>query len=290
MNIRPITLVKALLDRRKSGKPRRGMSTGLLSIDEYLLLNKKYLMVLTGYPSYGKSTFLDSLAINTALLHDWNWLFYSTENDDYSTHLGKLVAYKVGKPIHACTEEEIKFAATWSDRHFSWLDAGEEFYSLDDVLEQTAIKIESGEKVDVLVIDPWNELNHAKQTGRDDVYVSNSMSKVTKFAKKYDILPVIVTHPHSMEKNKDGNHPIPHLRDCAGGAMWWNKAGLGICVHRKDFSVQGMHVYVQKAKDETIGQQGQTFVDYQPGSGRLKDQFSPTFIIPEQLPFDVEGP
>ena len=63
--------------------------------------------------------------------------------------------------------------------------------------------------------------------------------------------------------------------------MWWNKADYGICVHRKDFNIQGAHVYIQKVKDTTIGYQGQTFLDYEVGSGRFKDQFATSFDLPE---------
>lgn len=278
-------MLDQMMKRKLSGKQRRGVSTGFDSVDEFMFLAKKYLFLVTGFPSYGKSTFVDALAINTATLHDWKWLFFSTENDDYSTHLQKLVVNKVGKPLGMCSDREILCAVEWAHMHFSWLSPGEDFYSFEDVLEQTAAKIESGEEVDVLVIDPWNELNHSKQTKRDDQYISHATSCITKHAKKYNYLPLIVIHPHSIEKNKDGSYPIPHLRDCAGGAMWWNKAGLGVCVHRKDFKIHGMHVYMQKVKDETLGFQGQTFLDYQPGSGRLKDQVAEFFTIPEKMPF-----
>ena len=154
-------------------------------------------------------------------------------------------------------------------------------YSMDDVLQETRERIECGYTVDVMVIDPWNELCHAAQKGRDDIYISDMMLKLRKFHRKYNVLSVIVIHPHAVEKNKDGSYPIPHLRNCAGGAMWWNKADYGICVHRKDFTIQGAHVYIQKVKDTTIGYQGHTFLDYEVGSGRFKDQFATSFDLPE---------
>lgn len=279
--ITPDSLLADVMKNKRSGKKRKGVSTGFSSIDEYMRLVKKSLTLITGFPSYGKSTLLDALAINTSLLHDWKWLYYSTENDDYSSHLSKLIAYKMGKSTYYATETEITEAVTWANEHFAWIDSGDAFYTMDNVMEQCAIRIESGEEVDVLVIDPWNELNHQAQAKRDDQYISDCMARLTKFSKKYDIVPIVVIHPNSIEKNKDGSYPIPHLRNCNGGQMWWNKAHIGVCVHRKDFNVQGAHVYIQKAKTTEIGYQGAVFLDYELGSGRFKDQGASEFTIPE---------
>jgi len=281
MIVQPEQLLPALLKLRKVGKARKGVSTGFESVDEFMLLNKKYLMLITGYPSYGKSEFLDAVAVNSAILHDWKWLYFSPESDDFSTNLRKLISKKMGKPLVHATEQEITEATQWANNHFAWIDSGDHMYSMDDVMQETQERIECGEQVDVMVIDPWNELCHAKQTKRDDMYISDMMLKLRKFHRKYNVLSVIVIHPHATEKNKDGSYPIPHLRNCAGGAMWWNKADYGICVHRKDFNINGAHVYIQKVKDTTIGMQGQTFLDYQVSSGRFKDQHALEFTIPE---------
>lgn len=280
--ITPEALLAAVMKVKRTGKKRRGVSTGFESVDEYLLLNKKCLTLITGFPGYGKSEFVDALSINTAIMHKWKWLFYSTENDDSSIHLIKLITKKIGKALFYCTDEEIRDAVLWASDYFAWMDSGDAFYSIDDVLEQTAIRIEAGHEVNVLLVDPWNELNHAKQGGRDDTYISDCTAKVNRHAKKYDYLPMIVIHPRGVEKNKDGNYPIPHLRDCNGGAMWWNKARVGICVHRKDFKIQGAHVYFQKVKDRMMGYPGDVFLDYEGGSGRFKDQGAATFDLPSE--------
>lgn len=280
--VKPESLFDAIMKNKRSGKKRKGVSTGFDSVDEHMRLVKKSLTLVTGFPSYGKSEFLDALAVNTAIMHKWKWLYYSTENDDYSSHLSKLLAKKIGKSMYSATEREISEGVDWANEHFSWIDPGDSFYTLDNVMEQCAIRIESGEEVDVLVIDPWNELNHQAQSKRDDQYISDCMARLTKFAKKYNIVPIVVIHPNSIEKNKDGTYPIPHLRNCNGGQMWWNKAHIGICVHRKDFNIQGAHLYVQKAKTTDIGYQGAVFLDYELGSGRFKDQTAESFTLPEE--------
>lgn len=281
MIIKPEELIDSLMAIREQGKERKGVSFGWDSVDEYMLANKKYLFLVTGYPSYGKSTFVDAMAINLAIMHGWRWMFFSTETDDYTTHLRKLVCLYLGKSLISATKEEIKHAVTWTNDYFTWINPPKDsFLTLDDVLKVTKERIDQGRYIDVLVIDPWNELNHGAMQSREDQYVQNSLMKVKAFAKQYNLMPVIVIHPNKQEKNNDGSFPIPHLRNCAGGAMWWNKADYGVCVHRKDFSINGVHIYIQKVKDSSIGRQGTTFLDCDPSTLRLKDTFVSEFTLP----------
>lgn len=292
MIIKPDELLDSLLAIKSSGKDRKGVSFGWDSIDECMLANKKYLMLITGYPSYGKSTFIDAMAMNLTIMHGWRWLYFSTETDDYTTHLRKLVAIKLGKPLGASRESEIKTAVKWIDQFFTWINPPKDSYlSLDDVLKITKDLIDDGKTIDALVIDPWNELNHGAMQQREDQYVQNCLMRVKSFARNNNLLALLAIHPKTQEKNNDGSFPIPHLRNCAGGAMWWNKADYGICVHRKDFSINGVHVYIQKVKDNTIGHQGATFLDCDPSTLRLKDTFTREFILPTEgleLPEDED--
>lgn len=283
MVIKPEELMESLIAIRSTGKVRKGESFGWESIDEFMLANKKYLFLLTGYPSYGKSTFIDAMAINLSKLHGWKWLYFSTETDDYTTHLRKLVGIVTGKGLQDTTNEELIRVVLWINKFFTWINPPKDkFLSLDDVLDITRERINSGQTVDALVIDPWNELRHT-MTEREDQYIANCLMKVKSFAKANDLLALLAIHPKTQEKNQDGSFPIPHLRNVSGGSMWWNKADYGICVHRKDFSVNGVFVYIQKVKDSTIGRQGMTFLDCDPVSLRLKDQHAREFTLPVAL-------
>ena len=84
-------LFDKLIDIKKANSARKGVSTGFHSLDDLMLLSKQYLMVMTGMPSCGKSEVLDALAVNTAILHDWSWLYFSPENFPLEEHLKKIV-------------------------------------------------------------------------------------------------------------------------------------------------------------------------------------------------------
>lgn len=283
--IQPDSLLQRLFERKKGGSTRKGLSTGFDSIDEHMLLVKQYLMVITGLPSSGKSEVLDAIAVNVSSLHGWNWLYYSPENFPLESHLQKLVEKKLGNHLTKCSDSAIVEAVEWVNKHFSWINPQETKFALQDILDETEERIQSGHRIDALVIDPWNELDHSAQGGRDDIYIGQCLTKVRKFHRKYDLLTCIVIHPHGMEKNKDGNYPVPALRNCNGGPIWWAKADYGLCVHRADMSVSGAEVFIQKVKTKDIGAPGKTFLDYDVPSGRFKDQRAHGFYLPELAPF-----
>ena len=274
-------LIKNLMDIKNSGFVRKGISTGFKSLDEFLYLSKQYLMILTGMPSSGKSEVLDAIAVNMAITQGWNWLYFSPENFPLEEHLKKLVEKKAGKNLHSLSRNEIEKAADWVNKHFSWIHPEDDGYSLNSILSEVAVRIETGYPVDAIVIDPWNELSHSSQAGRrDDQYISDCLSIIRRFHRKYNLLTCVVIHPTKLQKDSSGRHPVPNLYDCNGGAMWRNKGDFGICVHRNDFEKHEATVIVQKIKFKTMGRVGKVDLDYDLKSGRFKDKQNPYFTLP----------
>jgi len=281
MIIEPQELYSKLIEIKKNNSARKGVSTGFYSLDEVMLLSKQSLLVLTGMPSCGKSEVLDAVAVNTAILHDWSWLYFSPENYPLEEHLKKIIEKKSGKNLNLLSESTIKECMEWANSRFAWIHPDDDKYSLHCILEETQIRIESGYKVDCIVIDPWNELDHSTQGGqRDDQYISKCLTQLRRFHRKYDILSCVIIHPTKMQKDATGNYPVPSLYDCNGGAMWRNKADFGICVHRTDFQKHEANIYVQKVKFKTMGKPGHVRLDYDFKSGRFKDAFAPSFDLP----------
>lgn len=281
-------LYSKLIDIKRMPAIRKGVSTGYQSLDELMLLSKQYLMVLTGMPSCGKSEVLDGIALNTSLLHNWQWCYFSPENFPLEEHLKKIVEKYTGRNLHSLSEAEIQNATLWIQEHFTWIHPEDDRYSLAAILEEVEVRIQSGHQVDAVVIDPWNELDHSSQVGmRDDQYISKCLSIIRRFHRKYNLLTCVVIHPTKMQKDSTGNYPIPNLYDCNGGAMWRNKADFGLCVHRSNFDKHEASVIVQKVKFKTMGRIGKVDLDYDFKSGRFKDQLAPCFDLPEvcEAPF-----
>lgn len=286
MIIEPQDLRQKLVDIKRSPKVRKGVPTGFCSLDEFIYLDKQYLAVITGIPSCGKSEVLDSISLNTAIMQGWNWLYFSPENFPLEEHLRKLVEKYIGKSLKQMTDNEMQNGVDFIQKHFAWIHP-DDGYSLADILQSVQERIEMGYPVDAIVIDPWNELDHSSQAGmRDDQYISKSLTTLRLFHRKYNLLSCVVIHPTKLQKDNQGNYPVPTLYDCNGGAMWRNKADYGISVHRRDFDKHEAEIYIQKVKFKTMGRLGTTTLDYDLVSGRFKDKLNPSYTIPaaEDLP------
>ena len=72
------------------GQPK-GVSTGFDSIDKLFNIQTGYLAVVTGYPSDGKSCFIDQILINVAKNYGWKTGFASPENSPNYLHAHKLM-------------------------------------------------------------------------------------------------------------------------------------------------------------------------------------------------------
>lgn len=273
MNIlTPEGLYDKLLALKKEIKgSKRGTSTGFPELDTLILLNKKYLLLVTGNGGMGKSEVIDAIALNTAMESGWKWAFFSPENFPVEEHLKKYVERLLKKPFFKITPQEIEYAVHILDKKFFWLDPPDEQQDPKSLLNMIReIKKEKG--LDAYVLDPWNELNHFEQQEmRDDQYLSYILTELRKFNRRQDLLGTIVIHPKAMQRDREGNYPVPTLSDCHGGIMWRNKADIGLCVHRHNMQEHIATVYVQKVKFKFMGNIGLLDLHYDVESGRFKD-------------------
>jgi twinkle protein len=278
-------LIDKLLAMKKTQKtPKKGTSTGFFCLDELILLSKTYLMLTTGVPSSGKSEVMDAIAVNTSIASDWKWAIFSPENFPIEEHVKKLIEKYVGKAFWEMTVGELRDGTLWVNDHFIWLYPPEEKLTPRDLLNYLATIMETV-KIDAYILDPWNEMTHDTNM-RDDQYISKQLTDIRRFNRAHNLLGCIVIHPRGLQKDKDGNTPVPTLSDCHGGSMWRNKADIGICVHRHDMSKHEATVYVQKVKYKWMGKVGLVDLDYDPASGRFKSKEAPDFTLPgQELPY-----
>lgn len=276
-----------LKEMQKAPFSRHGLSSGFESLDECFLLQPGHLMTITGIPGMGKSEVLDCYLTNLAIMNeDWVNVFFSPENYPISQHVKKLCEKYVGKQLHKIDQHELEEAVRWVEEHFVWLYP--EDTSLDSILKM-AEDLYENRGLSVLVIDPFNELDHAAQGGRrDDVYISDCIRKINKFCRPRKVVPIVVAHPSKMQRDESGNYHVPRAYDINGGAMWFNKSSYILSVHRQNPTVNEVTVYVQKVKYKTMGKIGSATLDYEWQSGRLKDKQKFAYTLPiteEQEPW-----
>jgi twinkle protein len=109
----------------------------------------------------------------------------------------------------------------------------DEEMSLDDVLEFARIAaVRDGCKV--LILDPWNEIEHKRRRDESETeYVNRAIRAIKHFMRAYNVAVWIVAHP---AKPDGGNTKlgIPGLYSISGSAAWANKADYGVVYTRPD--------------------------------------------------------
>lgn len=267
--------VEALWDRGLPG----GFSTGWKTLDPHYTVAPGQLTVVTGWPSSGKSEWLDALLVNLSR-DDWRFAIFSFENQPVSLHATKLLEKITGQPFGAGPNDRIKrdslpqlvSSLTQSFGLFQTSSGGAD---INTILDSAAQWYEAyGSTNNGLVIDPWNELEHKRPTNLSETeYVSQTLSVIRQWARDSKVHVWIVAHPQKM-RQQDGKLPIPRPDMISGSQHWWNKSDCCITVWR-DFENQGQDVdiYVQKVRFKHIGKQGLVTLTYDRVTGRYYDKW-----------------
>lgn len=211
------------------------ISCPVSGLEEYVKFRPGDFTVVTGVPSHGKSTFVNEVAAFLAKEKKWNIAFASFEQSPKADHLRNLRTLFHGRPAYLQSEGEHAQADAWIDERFTFIVPGvDDDVTLKWCLDRCrAAIVQHGCKL--IVIDPWNEMDHDYPDGMSlTQYTGFAIKQFKKLARKYLVHVVVVAHPAKMQRNKDGTYPMPSLYDISDSSHWYNKADLGIIVHKPD--------------------------------------------------------
>lgn len=247
----------------------KGASTGYSSLDHVYTIATSQLSVVTGYPSSGKSNFVDQLMVNLASNDDWKFAVCSFENQP-EIHISRLMEIYTKKRFfdgkERMSEDEKKDAFKWVNDHFLFIDTnGEEPSTLDSILERAKVAVKRM-GIRGMVIDPYNYIDLNRDSTETEA-ISNMLSKVQRFVKTHDIHCWFVAHPSKI--NRSGvEQPRPDGMAISGSMAWWAKTDCGITIHRKDNFVE---VAVWKCRYRWVGTQGETTLLYNKTAGTYSE-------------------
>lgn len=259
-----------------------GETTGWSSLDKHYTVAEGQFTIVTGWPSSGKSEWLDALLINIAK-KGWKIAMFSPENHPVQVHIAKLAEKISGKPFgHGPTERiaesELDGIVSTLGESFSFVESVHGAVSIKDVIEAATPFLSKFEGKRGLVIDPWNELEHWRpQNLSETEYVSQTLSYVRNWARNNKVHVWIVAHPQKMRR-EDGKLPIPRPDMISGSQHWWNKSDCAITVWRDfdNLDSQDVDIYVQKVRFKHIGRPGLVTLKYDRVNGRYRE--TPTVV------------
>lgn len=245
--------------------------TGWTEFDNLVNIKTGYLMVVTGYPSRGKSYFVKNMLMNLSKKYGMKHLLASFEDTKgslytslFEMYTGKT-KYKTDFESGPNAVEQVLGSAEYNFicEHFIGFQNDRQ-WDIDSIIERAEIEVMK-HGIKTLTIDPYNRLKNEFKD-REDKYVGSILSKLCMLAKKLNILVIFVAHP----TKPDSNQP-PTMYSISGSGDWYNMADYGIIVHRErkedgkldDFP----QIEVQKVKNFLLGD---------PKGGKLTLKFNKT--------------
>ena len=243
-----------------------GFQVGLDNFDSIFSTYTGQFITVTGIPSSGKSDFVDQMVVGYNTNYGWKAAFASPENQPTYLHAHKLMRKTWGdmpspEDIHG--EKWNQVAGHVNDNYF-FIDM--ERYTLESVLRKGA-ELVRRKGIKCLVIDPFNKVRAQDASGDVNVYTLEYLQQIEIFAKKYDVLVIIVAHPTKMYKDSKGQIEEPTMYNIKGGGEWYDASYHGLLVHR-NYEDKTVKCKVLKVKFQNLGENGaEAHFKWEPRSG-----------------------
>jgi twinkle protein len=250
--------------------PQRGsieqqaISTGWWELDQIFKLYAGQFVICTGIAGHGKSTFLLNVLTKMAREQGIRSFMYVPENEAYLRD--KLLKLWTGSK-----DSFEHFATTQCFLQSSTPDVYDERpRTLDWVLEKAVVAIER-DAVEVVLIDPWNELDRARP--KDQLmtdYIGDCLMLLKQFCRSFNVTVIVVAHP-TKAINEHGGRQVG-LMDIEGSMAWFNKCDNGLIVVR-DAEKNSCKIVSAKVREIGAGRVGACFFDVDPQTGIYKPQY-----------------
>lgn len=241
------------------------VSTGWSELDEIWRVYPGQFTIVTGIPGHGKSTFLLNVICNLAKAHDLRSFLYVPENEQFIRETLRPIYDDDRGFADFCANQCFVQSAEVSD----YTDSPK---TLGWVLERAVVAIKR-DGVGLLMIDPWNELEHAKP--RDLMmtdYIRDCLMYLKQFCRAYNVAVILVAHP---TKAGVAEGKVPSLSDIEGSMAWYNKCDNGLIVVR-DPEKTTSRVISAKTRYRGAGKRGTCWFYVDPESGKFTPQYGAT--------------
>ena len=261
----------------RNGVPIFPGVTHLFGFTHMIRFEPGRLMVISGVPGTGKSTFADNLVMMLAVEQGWRAGVYSPEKYPLSLHYYELGQTLMGREmsVRHMSEESVERGKRFLREHIFHIN--DECSQIEDIL-LVAAQLVHKKDIRVLLLDPFNYIDLPVQSGTTDTQkISMVLKQIVAFARKYKVMVILVAHPRKPQadsKDKQSQHSVPSLYDIAGSADFYNKCDYGLILQREPETENAksqslVDVYVQKVRFRHLGQLGRCVFGFDPQSNRF---------------------
>lgn len=250
--------------------PQRGsiehqaFGCGWPELDDIFKLYPGQFVVVTGIAGHGKSTLLLNMLLRLAVIRNTSAFLYVPENEVYlRDKLRKIWPGSDEDFEHYCDSQ--CFVQSAIPEHY-----GDEPHTLDWVLNHARTAVEE-DGVEIVLIDPWNELDRAKP--KDMLltdYVGYCLMRIKQFCRSFRAIVIVVAHPTKAVNEHGGK--IASLADIEQSMNWFNKCDNGLIVVR-DVGQNTSRVISAKVREIGAGRVGSCDFSVDPKTGIFTPQY-----------------
>lgn len=206
---------------------------GISGVDQHWRFRSGEMSVLTGVPTFGKTTLANQIGAMMAKNHGWVVAWCSPEQHP-QIHVDRLLHVYMGKTRDRASEQEIEEARHWLRGHSIWFgEEGDDEMTIDWFEERLATAAWR-HNVGLVVLDPWNQMVHTRSEflGLHE-YTGETLRRLHRRCRESGVHLMINVHPTKPQNNREGDKAKP-----PGGyaisdsSHFFNRPDLGATVHR----------------------------------------------------------
>lgn len=247
---------------------KQAFGAGWPELDEILKFYLGQFVIVSGVAGHGKSTFVLNMLLKMARERGVGSFMYVPENEGHLFEKLRLI----------WPGNDDSFAHFAAKQCFVQSavphEVNEPAHTIEWVLGKARDAVEE-HKVEVVLIDPWNELDRAKP--RDMLitdYIGECLRLVKQFCRTMNAVVIIVAHP-TKAVNENGGR-VATLADIEGSMNWFNKCDNGLIVVR-DPERNASRVISMKVREIGAGKVGTCYFTVDPSTGIYKPQHGASF-------------
>ncbi len=264
-------------------------ATGFARLDKHgTRLIRPAFMTVVGPYSSGKSVLIRQLCCNLWRLHGWRSLITAFEEKIKPKYHHELRRNLIGKNEYSNANGEeswrTKLASAWDEADIiaadEQIERGFRFLRrkrntlLDG--ERLLDRIEYAVRVyglEVVVVDPWNEIDHSIPSGESrTVYMGKLIMRLKQLSDDYNLLMIVLVHPpKDSTAHRSSEYRLMTLNDAADSAHFGNKSDIGWCMWRPTMADDcPSRLHIDKVKDhELLGKPTLAELHLDQGLGRF---------------------